>query len=216
MPLTLEAGRFLAQLLESGRLPGAENAEKGAMLSPASADTLLPNVYTPQPTNYPLFRTFNGQRKLGGPWENHYTVVKMSADSPWQLQEAWRTDAQGKTVEEYSIQSHPTGNMRRTLDFIDVSDLGARFGRHTPSHRTHKVRKALISGGFHCFAVGWLCIQLNESFCSAERAAGRPCLPPDHARSTPQKARSSRTASLTHTRGLPSGLDVGATVRRRH
>ncbi len=101
---TLDAGRFLAQLLESRRLPGAENAERGAMLSPASADTLLPNVYTPQPTNYPLSRTFNGQRKLGGPWENHYTVVKMSVDNPWQIKKAWRTDAQGNTVEEYRVK----------------------------------------------------------------------------------------------------------------
>lgn len=101
MRSTLEAGQFLAQLLESHRLPGAENAERGTMLSPASAETLLPNVYTPQPTNYPLSRTFNGQRKLGGPWENHYTVVKTSVDSPWQIQRAWRTDAQGNTVEEY-------------------------------------------------------------------------------------------------------------------
>lgn len=94
MGSTLEAGRFLVQLLESGHLPGAENAEKGAMLSPDS-------IYTPQSTNYPMSRTFNGQRKLGGPWENHYTVAKTSADSPWQLQKAWRTDAQGNTVEEY-------------------------------------------------------------------------------------------------------------------
>ena len=104
MKSTLEAGDFLVRLLESRRLPGAENAEKGAMLSPASADTLLPNVYTPQPTNYPMSRTFNGQRRLSGPWENHYTVVKMSADSPWQLQKAWRTDAQGNTVEEYPVK----------------------------------------------------------------------------------------------------------------
>lgn len=97
MKSTLEAGDFLARLLESGRLPGAENAEKGAMLGPAS-------VYTPQPTNYPMSRTFVGQRRLDGPWENHYTVVKMSADSPWQLQKAWRTDAQGKIVEEYSVK----------------------------------------------------------------------------------------------------------------
>ena len=74
------------------------------MLSPASADTLLPNVYTPQPTNYPLSRTYNGQRKLSGPLENHYTVVKMSADSPWQIQKAWRTDAQGNTIEEYRVK----------------------------------------------------------------------------------------------------------------
>jgi len=104
MRSTLDAGEFLARLLDSGRLPGAENFERGAMLSPASAETLLPNVYTPQPTNYPLSRTFNGQRKLGGAWENHYTVVKMSADSPWQIKRAWRTDAQGNTVEEYQVK----------------------------------------------------------------------------------------------------------------
>ncbi|ODU23863.1 MAG: hypothetical protein ABS95_02825 [Verrucomicrobia bacterium SCN 57-15] len=104
MRSTLEAGQFLAQLLESHRLPGAENAERGAMLSPASAETLLPNVYTPQSTNYPMSRTYNGQKKLGGPWENHYTVVKRSADSPWQLQKAWRTDAQGNTAEEYPVK----------------------------------------------------------------------------------------------------------------
>lgn len=97
MRSTLDAGQFLARLLASGHLPGAEDAEKGAMLSPAS-------VYAPEPTNYPMSRTFNGQRKLGGPWENHYTVVKMSADSPWHLQKAWRTDAQGDIVEEYPVK----------------------------------------------------------------------------------------------------------------
>ena len=97
MRQTLDAGRFLAQLLESHRLPGAENAEKGAMLSPDS-------VYTPQPTNYPLTRTFNGQRKLGGPWENHYVVTKQSADTSWRLQRAWRTDTQGNTGEEYVVK----------------------------------------------------------------------------------------------------------------
>lgn len=97
MRQTLDAGQFLAQLLESHRLPGAENVERGAMLSPAS-------VYTPQSTNYPMSREFNGQRKLGGPWENHYIVAKKSADSPWQLQRAWRTDAQGNTVEEYPVR----------------------------------------------------------------------------------------------------------------
>jgi hypothetical protein len=97
MRSTTEAGQFLAQLLESHRLPGAENFERGAMLGPAS-------VYTPQSTNYPMSREFVGQRKLSGPWENHYIVVKKSADSSWQLQKAWRTDVQSNIVEVYPLQ----------------------------------------------------------------------------------------------------------------
>lgn len=97
---TQEACSFLAQLWNSGRLPGSENL------------LLLGNwpAYTPQPTNYPMSRTVDAQtmdaaKKFGGKlWDLHYTVVKKSADNPWQLQKAWRTDTQGNTVEEYPIK----------------------------------------------------------------------------------------------------------------
>ncbi len=94
---SLEAGRFLLQLRESGRLPGAENAELGATLG-------SPSATTSQSTTYPLTRTLVGQRTLDGPWENHYTVIKISSNSPWQLERAWRTDAQGNTAEEYRVK----------------------------------------------------------------------------------------------------------------
>jgi len=43
------------------------------------------------------------------------------------------------------VHCHPIGNMRKTLDFIDVSRLRVRFWRYTPSHRTQEGQKALFS-----------------------------------------------------------------------
>jgi len=33
----------------------------------------------------------------------HYTLVQESKDSPWKLQKAWRTDADGRLIEEYAV-----------------------------------------------------------------------------------------------------------------
>jgi hypothetical protein len=52
-----------------------------------------------------------------------------------------------------SIQCCPTGNMLKTIDFIDDLKIYWRFNRHTPSHSIRIRQKALIFNGFHAFPV---------------------------------------------------------------
>ncbi|MGH7952935.1 MAG: hypothetical protein ACREFE_13605 [Limisphaerales bacterium] len=90
---TLEAIKFLSQLHHSGRLPGSEDARPSVQFH-----------INLSATNYPISRTFNVRTKSGA-FTIHYTVTKNSADSSWQLQKAWRTDAQNKTVKMYSVDN---------------------------------------------------------------------------------------------------------------
>lgn len=90
-PSTMDAAQFLIELLKSGRLPDVEDAKHN----------LLFNI-DPFATNYPMSRTFNLQMK-SSPFANHYTLIKTSATESWQLQRAWRTDAQGNVVKTYPV-----------------------------------------------------------------------------------------------------------------
>jgi hypothetical protein len=45
---------------------------------------------------------FDG-RKNGDPSDYHYQVGRLSKDNPWKLQKAWRTDQDGKTIEEFPV-----------------------------------------------------------------------------------------------------------------
>lgn len=45
---------------------------------------------------------FDG-RKNGDPSDYHYQISRLSQDSPWKLQKAWRTDQNGKTIEEFPV-----------------------------------------------------------------------------------------------------------------
>jgi hypothetical protein len=45
---------------------------------------------------------FDG-RKNGDPSDYHYQFGRLSQDSPWKLQKAWRTDQDGKTIEEFPV-----------------------------------------------------------------------------------------------------------------
>ena len=88
---TLEASKYLAELLNSGKLPDIKDA--GPRLE------FRVNRYS---TNYPMSRTFILKMK-NGQFVNHYTVEKETADSFWQLKKDWRTDAQGNIVKEYPV-----------------------------------------------------------------------------------------------------------------
>jgi hypothetical protein len=90
---TMEAVHFLIQLHHNGKLPGTEDAKHSIQFH-----------INPSATNYPLSRTFNVKTKSDS-FTIHYTVVKQSADASWQLQKAWRTDAQGKTVRAYPVDN---------------------------------------------------------------------------------------------------------------
>ena len=83
------AVNFLKDLKNEGRLPGWSKAE----CSPPSGVTvtLTGNSATVK------------ARKKGELATCHYTVIRASAKSSWKLQKAWRTDQDGKTIEEFPV-----------------------------------------------------------------------------------------------------------------
>jgi len=88
---TAESGGYLVKLFKSGKLPGAEK------LSGLTA----PNAKI-QTTNYPMSRAWT-QKIQNDNFVNNYIVTKSSADDPWQLERAWRTDSNGVVVEEFPL-----------------------------------------------------------------------------------------------------------------
>jgi hypothetical protein len=54
--------------------------------------------------DYPVKRTVNFARN-GDRSRYHYAVTQADAFKEWRIQRAWRTDANGKTLQEYSLQS---------------------------------------------------------------------------------------------------------------
>lgn len=97
-PSTLEtvaAQKFLSELKESGHLPGFTTNDHGRMTSD----------YVPLAKNvlYPFSITYHCV-KNGDSSTYHYTVVSESKDSAWQLQRAWKTDSNGKVLEEWPVQ----------------------------------------------------------------------------------------------------------------
>lgn len=93
--LTEEAVAYLHQLRIEGRLPGVQKDETILLLLP----TVSSNAIT-----YPVARDFQGRKtNIAGPFPYHYTVIKSSPVSAWQLQKAWHTDKTGKILEEYPV-----------------------------------------------------------------------------------------------------------------
>jgi hypothetical protein len=91
---TLEAQTFITRLVIIHQLPGFRKDENAKVLAPA-AD---------QSTNdsYPVTRRFDTS-KGGEPYIYNYLVVRGSKHSDWKLQRIWRTDRDGKVVEEYAL-----------------------------------------------------------------------------------------------------------------
>jgi RNA polymerase sigma factor (sigma-70 family) len=86
---------YLHQLRIDGKLPGVQKDEQILLMFPR----ILTNAVT-----YPIVFDFQGRKEnVAGPFPYHYTVTKTSPASGWQLQKAWRTDTNGRTVEEYSV-----------------------------------------------------------------------------------------------------------------
>lgn len=92
-PSTIEAAKSLGKLLKSGRLPDTKDARHSFQFN-----------IDPFATNYPMSRTFNLQMQSSR-FVNHYTLVKVSADSSWQLKKAWRTDSEGNIVKIYPVDN---------------------------------------------------------------------------------------------------------------
>jgi hypothetical protein len=95
-PSTLEAARYLGGLLLNDQLPDTQDA-KSHVTVPS-----LKKIATFS-TNYPLERSFT-IGMMSSSFVNHYKLVKETPDGSWKIKQAWRTDADGKTVKEYAIQ----------------------------------------------------------------------------------------------------------------
>ena len=98
-PVAIEAasgGDFLLSLREQSKLPGVPEDAHGEIRS----DFSFP---LPEQVTYPFSQTFQVSIK-GQTLINHYTVLRETKDSPWQLQKAWCTDSQGRIVEKLPVR----------------------------------------------------------------------------------------------------------------
>jgi hypothetical protein len=91
--LTATAVKFLSALMTSGRLPGWSVSDVGQIRIPMPQE---------QSETYPVFRTidFITAQTISN---YHCTVVLESKASPWRLQRAWRTDSEGRVVQDYPV-----------------------------------------------------------------------------------------------------------------
>ncbi|MGB7767504.1 MAG: hypothetical protein WBN22_01435 [Verrucomicrobiia bacterium] len=85
------AGALFGYFKEKGQLPGWSKDDKGSV-----------TVHLRYAEAFPESATCDGQRN-GDPSVFHHTTTRVSKDSPWKLQRAWRTDANGHLAEEYPI-----------------------------------------------------------------------------------------------------------------
>jgi hypothetical protein len=81
---------FARELWKNGQLPGCSRRDGSTL-----ADTYR---FEPNPDTV----TFD-LRKEGDSAIYHYSLTRASKNGPWQLQKAWRTDADGRLMEEYPI-----------------------------------------------------------------------------------------------------------------
>ena len=81
------AWAWLMNLKAIGRLPGWSNTDLGNIYMEGNSQSVA----------------FDGQ-KTGVPFTWHYTVTRELPDGRWQLQKAWRADANDHLVEEYPVR----------------------------------------------------------------------------------------------------------------
>ncbi len=103
--LTLEAAKFLGSLVEKDQLPGILKTERRAGAANNSFSVYIDplNLKESASAAYPASRTLCG-KKTDEPSSYHYTVVRTSKESAWQVQKAWRTAPDGRVVEEYPVK----------------------------------------------------------------------------------------------------------------
>jgi hypothetical protein len=89
------AMQLLKNLKEQGRLPGWLKVDCGA----------LKGATINSPSNSVNFEVL----KNGDPSPYHYKIDQASEADPWKLQKAWRTDQNGRTIEEFPVlqEVHP-------------------------------------------------------------------------------------------------------------
>ena len=92
--VTVEAGKFLKDLHERGRLPGLSKDDHGELKAKVSDFS--------ETVRFPLSLTFQFTKNSESIYL--YTVERSSMSSDWRLIKAWQTDATGKTVKEFPMQ----------------------------------------------------------------------------------------------------------------
>jgi hypothetical protein len=88
---------FLRNLKAQGLLPGISPDIHGHL---TTGDFPLARY---QEANYPFSVTFHFI-PLDASYTNHYTVVRPSEGAEWQLEQAWQTDIEGHTVEDWPVK----------------------------------------------------------------------------------------------------------------
>ena len=97
--LTLEAREFLAKLIENDQLPGILKVQRKEFSWGIGGPNLRKEASS---AGYPALRTFCG-RKTEDPSAYYCVVVRLSKESGWKLQRAWRAGPDGRVIEEYPI-----------------------------------------------------------------------------------------------------------------
>jgi hypothetical protein len=91
--LTIEAEKFLAGLGKADQLPGLSNKPAGDL---QAAKMRFSGAY-------PFSQGFDFH-KTGDSSVYHYDVLQAFQNGPWKLKKAWRTDQNGKMIEEYPLK----------------------------------------------------------------------------------------------------------------
>ncbi len=93
MVMAKSALEFLIQLNKENQLPGSSKNDHGR-----TTDFHFNHEDSPYLDSATWYLLKNGDSSI-----YHYTVTRTSKDGSWKLQKAWRTDDNGKTLEEYPI-----------------------------------------------------------------------------------------------------------------
>ena len=91
------ATRFLTELGRTGRLPG--------MFAHHGHEQVTTDTLPFKALEYPFAATFCVD-EVGESFTDHYTLAQSAKGAPWQLQRAWRTDARGRTVKEWTVTTN--------------------------------------------------------------------------------------------------------------
>lgn len=93
-----EAAGALKALKLQGRLPGMPQNRHATVTTGNFPASRLQAAAA-----YPFSITLH-LVPAGDLFTNHYTMMRSSADAEWQLQKAWRTDTEGRTVVEWPVK----------------------------------------------------------------------------------------------------------------
>lgn len=93
LPEIKAASKYLLELKKEGRLPGFPKEQHGMSYLRMSPAQVLEVRY---PFSVPFDVVLEGDSLT-----NHYTMLRITRDSAWKLEKAWRTDTNGDTIVEW-------------------------------------------------------------------------------------------------------------------